>query len=246
MSILIVCQGCHTRFQVSDKFAGRTGSCPKCKAPIKVPGKGEEVKIHGAEHGPKDAKGQLVLKPIAREKTKLSPATLGWIAGGTAVVFLAALVLRAGPFRVPDKPGALNAFGTLLAAVGLIGVSPALCFAGYWFLRDREFLPYRGRELWVRVGICSAIYAALWAVFSPMSAWLAGLSDDVWIWLFIAPPFLVVGTLAAFGSLDLDLTSGFFHYSFYLVVTMLLRLAIGVALIGDLSAVGPVDDVPEW
>ena len=37
MSIPVVCPGCRTRFKVSDRFAGQSGACPKCKAKIEVP-----------------------------------------------------------------------------------------------------------------------------------------------------------------------------------------------------------------
>ena len=46
MSIPVICRGCHARFKVSDKFAGKSGACPKCKATINVPTKEEEVKVH--------------------------------------------------------------------------------------------------------------------------------------------------------------------------------------------------------
>ena len=36
MAIKVLCPGCRTLFTVSDKFAGRTGPCPKCKAPFLV------------------------------------------------------------------------------------------------------------------------------------------------------------------------------------------------------------------
>lgn len=37
MPILVTCPGCKAQFNVSEKFAGKTGPCPKCKAPIKIP-----------------------------------------------------------------------------------------------------------------------------------------------------------------------------------------------------------------
>ena len=35
MAIDVTCPSCHTRFQVSDKFAGKSGPCPKCKNTIR-------------------------------------------------------------------------------------------------------------------------------------------------------------------------------------------------------------------
>ena len=94
MSIIVVCQNCLQRFKVSDKFAGKKGPCPKCKTILRVPLKEEEVKVHSAEEtqqGPRGKSGELVLKPIAREKTQLGKGT--WIAIGAGVVALPVLAL---------------------------------------------------------------------------------------------------------------------------------------------------------
>ena len=37
MAIQVLCSGCGSRFAVSDRFAGKTGPCPKCKKPITIP-----------------------------------------------------------------------------------------------------------------------------------------------------------------------------------------------------------------
>ena len=46
MAISVVCPSCQARFNVSDKFAGQTGPCPKCKNPIKIPKASGDVTIH--------------------------------------------------------------------------------------------------------------------------------------------------------------------------------------------------------
>ena len=61
MAILVVCQGCRARFQVSDQFAGKSGPCPKCKAVIKIPTKSEEVTVHGGKTLPAGA----VMRPAS-------------------------------------------------------------------------------------------------------------------------------------------------------------------------------------
>ena len=97
MSIIVVCQNCLQRFKVSDKFAGKKGPCPKCKTILRVPLKEEEVKVHSAEEtrqGPRGKSGELVLKPVAREKIQIGKGT--WIVIGVGVVALplVALILR--------------------------------------------------------------------------------------------------------------------------------------------------------
>ncbi len=77
MSIQITCQKCHKRFKVSEKFAGKSGPCPNCKATIRVPEKSEEIVIHAPENlGPRNASGQAVLKPIEREEVQATPVAV--------------------------------------------------------------------------------------------------------------------------------------------------------------------------
>jgi hypothetical protein len=94
MAIDVTCAACKTRFQVSDKFAGKQGPCPKCKAIITVPSKKDEVVIHVPESGPKDSKGVLVLKPLTRKETRLTPLNIGIIVGSVVLLLLFSLVLR--------------------------------------------------------------------------------------------------------------------------------------------------------
>ena len=61
MAIDVTCIKCHTRFQVSEKFAGKSGPCPKCKNTIKIPELKDQVVIHAPEvSGTKTATGQPV------------------------------------------------------------------------------------------------------------------------------------------------------------------------------------------
>ncbi len=48
-------------------------------------------------------------------------------------------------------------------ASGLLVISPVLVLAAYTFLRDDELEPYRGRELYIRITTCAAVYLILWA-----------------------------------------------------------------------------------
>jgi hypothetical protein len=213
MSILVVCPGCKKSFQVKDQFAGKSGPCPKCKAIIHVPKKSEEVKIHGGEdfsRGGRDAAGQLVLKPIARKQVRFEPVVTAAVAGST--VCLLAVTWAAGSL--------IQRFWAV-RAIGLLVLSPVLVIAAYTFLRDDELEPYRGLPLAVRSTACAAAYAVLWALL----AYVLGVIQpgiEIYLWILIAIPPLVLGSLAAWLSLDLEPTSGFFHYGFYLLVTMAL------------------------
>lgn len=221
MPIDVTCPGCRTRFKVNEKFAGQKGPCPKCKTVILIPGKDDEVVVHAPEQfGPKNATGQAVLKPISREDTRMSAAMVVGIASGVLLILIVALLLR-GLDRIPSWLLGLGAF--LLA--------PPLVWAGYAFLRDDELEPHRGRYLAIRVLICSAVYALLWAayVYLPRVFYLDQL--EVFHLLFVLPPILIVGAFAAFASLDLDFGTGLIHYSFYLLVTVTLCFLMGLDLL---------------
>ena len=113
-----------------------------------------------------------------------------------------------------------------MAALGLLVVSPLLVIAPYTFLRDDELEPYRGKVLYIRTGLCALAYVFLWAIFGYVSGLLS--PDEPWNWIYVVPPFLAIGALAPLATLDLDFGSGFFHYCFYLLATILLRWIAGM------------------
>lgn len=219
MLISVVCPSCKARFTVSEKFAGKKGPCPKCKAVITVPDKpAEDIKIHAPEDfasGGRDSTGRPVLKPVARTDTRLSATAVAAI-GAVVIVTLAVAFLMRG---VSNKVS--------MIAVGLLIVSPPLAAAGYTFLRDDELEPYRARALAIRAVLCGLGYAALWSAYWPLATY-GIISGEAWQWLFIAPVFVVVGAGLAFACLDLDFGSAAMHYCFYVVVTLVLRFAIGL------------------
>jgi hypothetical protein len=227
MPIVVVCPGCLKSFKVSDQHAGKTGRCPKCNHPIKVPTKAEEVQVHAPEAfegGGRSVTGKLVTKPIARVQTKFRPVAVGLTAAAGIVMFVAAWGgKQAGlfPNLVPS-------------AAGLLLVSPALAIAAYWFLRDDDLEPFRGRELYLRSAICSLGYVLLWGGFALLVT--RGLiTPELWNWLFAVPVFTVLGAAIAFACLDLPFGDAIFHYGFYLVVTVLLRATAGAGWVWDIK-----------
>ena len=220
MPIFVVCPGCRKRFEVSDKFAGMTGPCPSCKVPIKIPTKKEEVKIHEPEQfasGGRSAAGHLVLKPVAHKDAKFNPTAAAAIAAGAVVVLAVAFL---------GQPILRDSW--LLRAIGLLAVSPPLVMAGYWFLANDELEPYRGAPLYVRCGVLALLYAATWGLFSLGFVQEFVHGGELWVWLVVLPPLLLVGALTALACLDLDFGSAFFHYAFYVLVTMLVGWAAGM------------------
>lgn len=227
MPIHVICPGCHSRFQVSDKFAGKTGPCPKCKTSLKIPDKSEEVVIHAPDvDGPKDSTGQSVLKPIARKETKISTPLIVGIASAAVAVPLIAFIL--GRSFLKDDDGNVIASMAILAT-GAILLAPPLVVAGYSFLRDDELEPYRGRALWIRGLICSAVYAGTWGLYWYLG-WMNLYSEPMELFqvLYVLPLLVIPGALASLATLDLEPTSAAFHYCFYLLVTVGLRLIMGL------------------
>jgi hypothetical protein len=228
MAILVVCQNCKTRFQVSEKFAGKQGPCPKCKAVITIPKLDEQVKIHEPEEfaGPggvaaKDASGRAVLKPLARDKTRFQPVVLVAAAAGTLVALVVAFLLRGQEANI------------WILGAGAFLLAPPIVLAGYTAMRDAESEPYRGRELWLRAGIVAVVYAGLWGVAALFSM-LVFADSPPEIWQLIPPTAIMIigGTVAAMATLDLEPVNAFFHYAFYLAVTVLLRVIIGLPPLG--------------
>jgi hypothetical protein len=221
MPILVVCTKCRKSFNVSEKFAGRTGPCPACKAPIKVPEKAVEVTVHAPAEfasGGRSITGQLITKPIARKAVRVKPAIVAAIVVGSLAVLIVTWVL-----------GRADLFKNLWACgVGVLVISPPLVFAPYTFLREEELEPYRGRELWIRTGICALAYAILWAVFCYL---LNEMGAELYLWAIFAPPVFLLGAGASLVTLDLDFGNAFFHFAFYALIVIVLRAAAGLGWI---------------
>jgi hypothetical protein len=227
MAIAVICPGCKAGFQVSDKFAGKKGPCPKCKTVITIPEqKSDDIVIHAPESvGPKDSTGRPVFMPILRQETVLSQTAIFGIVASVVTVLLIAVILRLGSTGGP--PPVILAFGAILLA-------PPLGVAGYAMLRDQEIVPYRGTTLWIRVAASSLMYVLLWAAF----LWLPPVVWDIdpptvgtystYSLLFIVPLIVAVGGLTAYVSYDLEFGQALMHYGLYLAVTVILSWIAGV------------------
>lgn len=256
MPINVICPGCHKRFTVADKFAGKKGPCPACKKPITIPAAGEQIKIQEQEYGgQRGTSGQLVGKPLERAKFKARPLMIAAVVVPVLAVLVTALI-----FRGTDPQ---DESWWLWLSLGAVALAPPLVFGGYTFLRDDEKDPYRGTELLIRVAICSVIYALLWGGFAlvppafrtlgsgEMSGKIsldaktpdtepasdAGFTadeasgketSDLMTLAIVILPFLVAGAVTAYVSLDLDLSSSAFHYLLYLITCILGRILAGL------------------
>ncbi|MCA9128931.1 MAG: sulfite exporter TauE/SafE family protein [Planctomycetales bacterium] len=230
MAIPVTCPGCLKRFNVSDKFAGKTGPCPNCQKQIKIPELSEQVIIHAPEvEGPKDSKGGAILKPIRRSEVKLSPPVI--IAAGVSIVAVLAIALGLG--LSGQQPA------TWLLATGSLALALPLVFVGYWFLRDDELQGYQGRELWVRCIVCAIAFSITWGVYSIVPAYVSGYSSmqefsglDMAIFI---PVMILIGSLASLAALELEYMTALLHYVLYFSVTFFLAWLSGAQLSEPLS-----------
>lgn len=222
MRIIVICPSCNARLQISEKYAGRHGLCPKCKELIAIPAAPMEIKIH--EPDPDDVPGGKSRLPkiqlLPRVETKLHPAVAAGVAAAVLVSFGIALALRGTSWK--SSPW--------LLALGALLVAPPAVLGGYTFLRNQDLEPYRGRELAARAGICAAVYVVLWAIIWGLQVWFVPADSTLegWSILFLLAPTMALGTVASWAALDLDPGSGFFHCCLYLGVCVLLRITMGL------------------
>ena len=224
MPIQVTCPKCFKRFQVSEKFAGKTGPCPNCKQQIRVPEKSEEVVIHAPDDGaPKDREGKSILKPLKRTETDVTRKGLLITFGAV----LAAVGVAIG-FRVTGGAP------IWAAVVGAILLGPPLAWAGYTFVRDSELEPYMGWELRYRVLILSGILAALWLVYAFVPSYISDLespSDMSFLWFGIIFCVMIgLGSVASVACFELEFGNGLAHAGLYFVVTMALAILSGISL----------------
>lgn len=225
MPINVTCPSCLTRFQVNDKFAGKSGPCPKCKATIKIPDKSEEVVIHAPkDEAPKDSKGVSVIKPIRREEVKLSLPLLIGVSVGALIAFGVALGL--GISKTPP-PAALLAAGALVLSLPLV-------IGGYWFLHNDELQGFQGKELLGRASLCAAIFSLTWLIYvfvPPTVGFNDRVSDTnpVTMALMIGA-MIAVGSVAAVLILELEVSQGVMLFMVYFVITFVLAWMAGAPL----------------
>lgn len=225
MPINVTCSKCFARFAVNEKFAGKSGPCPKCKAVIKIPDKAEEVVIHAPKvDTPTDSKGKSVIAPIRRQEAKLSlPVVVGASLG--AIVALG-IAIAFGVSKTP--PPAL-----LLAASALILALP-LSVAGYWFLQSDELQGFQGKELWIRGSIVAVIFSLSWLIYAFLPIIIGSndrLSDITAVEMIISiAAMIVLGTAAAVLALELEIGQGLMLFMLYFVITFVLAWLSGAPL----------------
>ena len=221
-SIRVTCAKCHTRFDVSEKFAGKKGPCPKCKETIQIPTV-DEVVVHAPEHsGPTDSKGEAVLKPISRSETILSGVQITLIVASILLFLVASFVLGN---VYTDKEN----FPIWLLAIGAIAIAFPIAYVAYTFLRNQDGAPFYGQDLWGRLGICGGVYALLWLVMPLMGYAFPGNGGMGAVFGLVA--IIAAGGAICMLALEFDYLFGVLHYGMYLGICLLARLIVGLDIL---------------
>lgn len=225
MPIQVTCAKCLTRFSVNEKFAGKKGPCPKCKAEITIPTLSEQVVIHAPSDGaPKDSKGESILKPIKRKETEVTTRGIAIAASAIIGAILFAIAMR--------MTGGTPVIARIIVALIL---APPLVWIGYAITRDSELEAYSRDELWPRVGIVSAVFAALWLVYVYIPPYVLDLDYAYEMSLLSSGITLVfmmgIGSIAAMIAFELEFIGGLTIAGIYFAPTLLLAILGAVPLV---------------
>lgn len=264
MPILVTCNSCKAQFNVSEKFAGKQGPCPKCKALITIPkvaaqtgpapaAPPPEVKIHAPDAPDqvgKTSTGKTLSKPLLRTDARLTPRLLITVAATTILLFLAAWFggsFVQAPPPLTDQQAVneelvaarrmqlLPIYG--LRAVALLLIGFPIVLAGYAVLRDDELEPYRGRSLWLRTLICVAVFVGVWGMYLFIPDDLAA---EPFMWIAFLPILILPAAVAAYYAFELDYVGGLIHACFFFLVTLLLGWTAGLTMPWHSPNDGPV------
>jgi len=234
MPIQVTCPKCHTRFNVSEKFAGKEGPCPKCKTKIRVPSKAEEVVIEAPKTGPTDSEGREILKPIKRADRSMSKFQIGAIIAALVGFLVAAFLFR---LTIEDKLD----FPFWILAVSAIVIAVPIALGAYTILKDTELEDFKGKSLWARVLICGGIYALFWLAM-PISKYAFGDQYELGTWILALVAMLGGGAAVGMLAFDFDYLTGLLHYGLYLGFCLIGRLIAGIGVLpGILEQPAPVN-----
>lgn len=226
MAITVTCPGCHKKFVVSDKFAGKSGPCKYCKTIIHIPNevpKAEKVVIHGGESfssGGRNAKGKLVLKPLERDVKKFNQIRAIVIALGIIGTLIVTIILG----KVFD----LNK-NWLIAAAGLCVVTPVIVAGLYPVLKKDEMLEsIHGFELYWRTAVISLVYVGMWGTITYLMFTRTLTPQTPVMWGICATALAFFGAFMCMCFFELDWGAAAIHTLAFMGVTLFLRYLAGI------------------
>lgn len=239
MSIRVTCNKCHTRFNVSEKFAGKEGPCPKCKAKIRVPMPADEIRIEAPKtKGPTDTEGRAIVDPILRKDTVLSTVQIVLLVAGMIGFLALAFGMR---YAVSDW---MSTLGWVVLGVGAFLMAVPLIFITYHIIRDNELQPFSGFELWKRIAICSVVFAASWVALPAAAYVFNGQFPEV-SWVLASLIMFAAGAVASMGSFEFEWLLGVVHYGLYFAVGIVARVLAGLDALPKTPRMAP-GEIDPW
>lgn len=213
MAIRVICSGCMTSFEVSDRFAGKKGPCPKCNHIIEIPR--EKLTVHAPDQvvGAKGKGGVNInqARPILQKRFNFTTQQLGLTLLGVAVVLLLVFGLSFFPNGI---------FKNILGAVGSLALGfPLICF-GYMLLREDDDLEILlGNELYRRSLLTGIGFGVVWLVFELLLSYL----QPGYFFPVVLVPLAVLGAFVAVVAFDTDFNRAAVLMLFYIFVAIFLR-----------------------
>ena len=242
MSIRVTCNKCHTRFNVSEKFAGKEGPCPKCKTKIRVPMPTDEVKIEAPKtKGPTDTEGRAIVDPIMRKETVLSSVQIAMLIAGIIGFLALAFGLRFMELKDDAQ------LWWVLLGLGALLLAVPLSFVTYHIIRDNDLEPFSGFDLWRRIAICSAVFAITW-ISLPAARYAFDGHYFIGSWGLASVVMFAAGAVASMGSFEFDWLYGVVHYGLYFAVAIVGRVLAGLPALpkSELLIPGNSSGVDPW
>ena len=226
MPITVTCPGCHKKFVVSEKFAGKSGPCKYCKTIIHIPNEvpaAEKVVIHGGQSfssGGKNAQGKLVLKPLGRSEKKFNTVRAIIIAAGILGMIIATIIL--------GKAFDLNK-NFLIASIALCVATPVIVGGMYPLVKKEEMLEsIHGFDYYWRTAIISLVYAGMWGALSYLMYIGTLNSQTPTMWGICTITLAAFGTFMCMCFYELEWGNALFHTLAYILITLLLRYLAGI------------------
>ncbi|MDO5554692.1 MAG: hypothetical protein Q4G68_13115 [Planctomycetia bacterium] len=212
MAINVICPGCMTRFQVSDRFAGKKGPCPKCGHIIEIPK--EKLVVHAPEDitsGGKTFKGGSSIRPILQSRFVFSVRQLSIALTGVVLVLALAWSMSLWPASLAKN---------ITGMVGCTAVGFCLVAFGYMMVREEDDLEILlGHELHRRSLYTAVCFALSWLALEGIISYM---SPGPFVVIYLVP-IAILGAAAAVIIFDTDVNKAGLLYAFFLIAVVILR-----------------------
>ena len=212
MSIHVICPGCMTQFEVSDRFAGKKGPCPKCGHIIEIPKQNvtivspDELVVDG-----KKVQNPDLIRPIEQKSYSFTASAIVVNLAVLTAVLAVALVFHFVHFL----PLAIPVGIALVLAVGY----PLMKY-GYMTFRDPNDLEiFLGGQLGKKSILGAVVLLALWLVYELILYYMNPGSMA----LAYLVPVVIFAAFVPLVIFDLDFTDSLAVAVVFLLTVILLR-----------------------